>query len=171
MEMDGSGIDGASHIGRRNEFLEGLCGFEEVATANGDLDEFRVELGVQEVRDHVGDLGDEIRVEGVVGGEGFGGEGLRWNRCVLLRGRGRRRQSSESEKEGLEELRDGEGATNECAYKKPSWVKSKKVPTMPFFVKLSSFISFYLQICHCFLFLDGFQKPTLIAHRKILFLQ
>ena len=86
MEMDGSGIDGASHIGKQNEFLEGLCGFEEVATANGDIDEFRVELGVQEVRDHVGDLGDEIRVEGVVGGEGFGGEGLRWNKCVLLRG-------------------------------------------------------------------------------------
>lgn len=135
MEMDGSGIDGASYIGKRNEFLKGLCGFEEVATANEDLDEFRVELGVQEVRDHVGDLGDEIRVEGVVGGEGFGREGLRWNICVLLRGRGRRRQSSESEKEGLEELRDGEGTTNECAYKKPSWVKSKKVPTMTIFCK------------------------------------
>ena len=69
--MDGSGIDGASNIGKRNEFLEGLCGFEEVATADGELDEFRVELGVQEVHDYVGYLGDEIRVEGVVGGEGF----------------------------------------------------------------------------------------------------
>jgi len=36
--------------------------------------------------------------------------------------------------------------------KKLSWVESKKVPTMTFFVKLSSFISIYLQICHCFLF-------------------
>ena len=35
MEMDGSGIDGASHIGKRNECLEGLCGFEEVGIYKG----------------------------------------------------------------------------------------------------------------------------------------
>ena len=70
------GVDGAAHVGKRSEFLEGLCGFEEAAAADGDLDEFRVELGGEEASDHVGDLGDEVRVEGVAGGEGFGGEAV-----------------------------------------------------------------------------------------------
>ena len=111
MEMDGSGVNGASHVGKRSEFHEGLCGFEEEATTDGDLDEFRVELGGEEACDHVGNLGNEVRVEGVAGGEAFGEYGLRGNKYVMLRGCERQRQSSESEIEGLEEVRGGEGET------------------------------------------------------------
>ncbi|KAH1087869.1 hypothetical protein GYH30_019104 [Glycine max] len=75
-EVDGGGVDGAAHVGERGEFLEGLGGFEEAAAADGDLDELRVELGGEEAGDHVGDLGDEVGVEGVAGGEGFGGEAV-----------------------------------------------------------------------------------------------
>lgn len=76
VEFDGGGVDGAAHVGEGGEFLHGLGGFEEAAAADGDFDEFGVEFGGEEAGDHVGDLGDEVRVEGVAGGEGFGGEAV-----------------------------------------------------------------------------------------------
>lgn len=74
--MDRGGVDGAAHIGEGGKFLEGLGGFEEAAAANRYFDELRVELGSEEARDHVGDFGDEVGIEGVAGGEGFSGEAV-----------------------------------------------------------------------------------------------
>lgn len=74
--MDGGGVDGAAHVGEGCEFLEGLGGLEEAAAANGYFDELGVELGSEEARDHVGDFGDEVGIEGVAGGEGFGREAV-----------------------------------------------------------------------------------------------
>lgn len=74
--MHGGGVNCAAHIGERGQFLESLCGFKETAATDGDFDELGIEFGGEEASDHVGDFGDEVRVEGVARGEGFSGEAV-----------------------------------------------------------------------------------------------
>lgn len=76
VELDWASVNGATHVGKRCELLESLGGLDESAAGDRDLDELRVELGGEEAGDHVGDLGDEVRVEGVAGGEGLRGEAM-----------------------------------------------------------------------------------------------
>lgn len=68
VEVDRTSINGATHVGKRSKLFKRLSRLEKAAAADGDLDELGVEFGGQEASDHVGDLGDEVGLEGVAGG-------------------------------------------------------------------------------------------------------
>ena len=73
VEMDVSGVDGASLFRKWSDSLKGPCGFKEAAMADADLDKFRVELD-----------GYRTNIDIVLHKFPHIGYFMSWDRCVLL---------------------------------------------------------------------------------------
>ena len=48
-----------------------MCCLYQAAATHWNFDEFWIKLGGQKPSDHVGDLGDEVRLERITGSDGF----------------------------------------------------------------------------------------------------
>eukprot|EP00262_Sarcandra_glabra_P013417 TRINITY_DN3710_c1_g1_i1.p3 TRINITY_DN3710_c1_g1~~TRINITY_DN3710_c1_g1_i1.p3 ORF type:complete len:163 (+),score=28.19 TRINITY_DN3710_c1_g1_i1:178-666(+) len=75
VNLNGAAVNGAAHVGEASEVLKGGDGLQK-AVASRESDEVRVEFGGEEAGEEVSGLGDEVGVDGVTGGEGFGGVGV-----------------------------------------------------------------------------------------------